>query len=266
MPNNPSISPMLRIITAIEVWVLIITGFGLFFFAAQLNSLWPWSLSPFNAGFLGSIYLSSLTAASLLVWNGRWIPARIITAMILAFTSIVFFVSMAYLSRFDQTRTPSVWSWFILYAILPINAAYHLWLYRNSPKPDLLPIPVWLKTILLLQSIIFGSYGIALLFFPTQATGFWPWAIDDFHGRMYSVASITPAVGAFMLYRNPNMLEMKSLSLIQIVGGVFPILSLVLVDSSVHRINWLAFGTWLWIGLGIWLLLVGILMIWEARQ
>lgn len=266
MPENPSVSPILRIMTALEVLVLIFTGFGLFFFAGQLNTLWPWTLLPFNAGFLGSIYLSSLIAAIVLVWDGHWFPARIITAMILAFTIIVFFVSLAYWSSFDPAKSFSVWGWIILYAILPFNAAYHLWHNRNLPNPSALPIPRWLKTMLLLQAFIYGLYGIAMLLFPAQATAFWPWPIDEFHGRMYSVAAIAPAIGAFILYRNPNQPEMKALSLIQIVGGIMPFISLVLVDLSVHRVNWLAMGTWLWIAFCLWLFGLGILMMRAARQ
>src|SRR5690349_9212912 len=125
MSDNPRISPLLRIITAIEVWVLIFTGFGLFFFWGLINPVWPWNLAPFNAGFLGSIYLSALFMAAILVKEGTWFPARIITAMILVFTSIVFIVSVAYFSSFDQSRPMSLWGWFILYAVLPVNAAYH---------------------------------------------------------------------------------------------------------------------------------------------
>src|SRR5262245_15435815 len=102
MSENPRISPVLHVITAIEVWVLIITGFGLFFFYGLINTVWPWALTPFNAAFLGSIYLTALLLAAILVKEGSWIPARIITAMIFAFTSIVLALSLAYLPIFDQ--------------------------------------------------------------------------------------------------------------------------------------------------------------------
>jgi hypothetical protein len=266
MADNPKISSLLRLITAIEVWVLIFTGFGLFLFYGQIAPLWPWVLTPFNAGFLGAIYLAALLAAAILVKDGHWFPARMLTAMIFAFTAIVLLVSLAYLNTFEQTRIFSVWGWFILYAILPINAAYQLWLYRQIPQPNALSIPIWLRNLLLLYAIAFASYGFALLIIPVQATSFWPWAIDEFHGRMYSVAAITPAVGTFLVYRNPNLREMEILALTQIVGGVLPILGLVLVDLSVHRINWLDFGTWLWISFSLLMLIVGILTMREARK
>lgn len=258
MPDNPKISPLLRIITAIEVLVLVITGFGLLFFSAQIAPLWPWALTPFNTSFLGAVYLSSLIATILLVWQGTWFPARIVTAMVLTFTSIVLLVSIAYLGSFDSSKTPSIWGWFILYAVLPINAAYHLWLYRSIPNLEKALLPVWLKNYLLIQAIIYGLYGLSLLLLPVELTSFWPWGIDDFHGRMYSVAFLTPAVGAFLLWRNANALEMKALGWTQLVGGILPVLGLLMVELSVHRINWAAWGTWLWLANCLILLPVGL--------
>jgi hypothetical protein len=266
MSDNLQISALLRLMTAIEVWVLIFTGFGLFFFYGLINTVWPWALTPFNAGFLGSIYLSALFMAAILVKEGTWYPARMITAMIFVFTTIVFIVSIAYLPVFDQSRTLSFWGWLILYTVLPINAAYHLWLYRNVPAAPTLAIPAWLKTLLLIHVLFLGIYGFALLIFPSQATAFWPWPIDEFHGRMYSVAAFTPAVGALLAYLNPNLRELKVLSWTQILGGLLPILGLLVVDLSVHRVNWSFWGTWLWIGFALWLLFLGVLLMRETRK
>lgn len=265
MTDNPKISPLLRFVTAIEVLVLLITGFGLMFFSGQIALLWPWALTPFNTGFLGAVYLSSLIATVLLVWQGMWFPARIVTVMVFTFTSIVFFVSLAYFGNFDASKLPSIWGWFILYAALPMNVAYHLWLYRSIPNPAKTSLPKWLKMYLLIQASIYGLYGIGLLLFPVELTSFWPWGIDAFHGRMYSVAFLTPAVGAFLLWYDANPLEMQALGWTQLVGGVLPILGLVMVELTIQRINWAAWGTWLWLANCLILLPVAIGLLRNAK-
>jgi len=60
-------------------------------------------------------------------------------------------------------------------------------------------LPVFLRLALLTQAAIFGLYGFGLLAAPDILGSFWPWTIDAFHGCMYSVAFITPAVGAAVL-------------------------------------------------------------------
>jgi hypothetical protein len=265
MPNNPKISPVLRFATAAEVLVLVITGFGLMFFSGQIAPLWPWDLTPFNTGFLGAVYLSSLIATVILVWKGTWFPARIVTVMVLTFTSIVFFVSLAYFGNFDASKSASIWGWFFLYSVLPLNAAYHLWLYRGINNPDKANLPAWLRTYLLIQASIYGLYGLGLLLFPIELTSFWPWAIDAFHGRMYSVAFLTPAVGAFLVLRDANPQEMKALGWTQLVGGILPVLGLIMVELNVQRINWAAWGTWLWLANCLILIPIGLGLLRTAK-
>src|SRR5689334_1775020 len=92
--TNPPINRLLRAVTAVEALVLLVAGGGLFLLPAVLRPLWPWTLPPFNAAYLGAVYLASLTAAALVVWSGRWSPARVVVPMILLFTAAVLAVSL----------------------------------------------------------------------------------------------------------------------------------------------------------------------------
>ncbi len=122
--------------------------------------------------------------------------------------------------------------WFFLYIIIPINAAYHLWLYRNLPPVDSTPIANSAKMILISEGVILGLYGLALIFIPSAAKMIWSWEIDNFHAQLYSVTFITPAIGAYVLTKGATKLEWQTLGLAQIVLGLFPIIGVIIVDMS----------------------------------
>lgn len=261
---NPQVTKLLRVLTGIEAWVVLFSGLGLLFLPQLVGPLWPWEIAPFNTRFMGALYLTTFTAAGIMTWKARWSPARVVLPMIFIFTIIILFVSIIYFENF--TRPFSTIIWFALYIIIPINALYHLWLYRELHPSDSLPTPPLLRAIAFSEVVLFGFYGIALLLVPAHAGKFWPWVIDDFHGRMYCVAFITPAVGTWLIRNSASVLEYFTLAIAHIFGGVFPIFGLLIVDLSVKRVDWISDGTWLWIAIGLVSAGIGIVMLLHARR
>lgn len=263
--TNPPISTLLRVLTFVEVVVLFIAGFGLFLAPKLVGPLWPWELLPFNARFLGAVYAAACIAAVMQTVYARWSPARMVTPMIFIFTAIIIVLSFIYIGVFDFQRW-EVWVWFILYFILPINAAYHLWLYRALPPVNKNPLAAQTKNILNAQTILLGLYGIALIVAPSIAKMLWSWEIDDFHAQLYSVTFLTPAIGSYVLTKGATKLEWTTLGLSQLILGIFPILGVIIVDLSIHRVNWLSIGTWIWFALFAAITIAGIWMLGQARK
>ena len=138
--DNPRISSLLYLVTAIESFVLLVAGVGLLLLPSIIRPLWPWPLSPFNALLLGAIYSASLLTTAIVVYIRRWAPARVALPMIFIFTAIILVVCLSYLERFDFLYW-GTWVWFILYIIIPVNAAYHMWLYQNLKPVNPSPLP-----------------------------------------------------------------------------------------------------------------------------
>lgn len=262
--DNSKITKLLIAVTALESLVLIGTGVGLLLFPSIIRPLWPWELSPFNALLLGAIYSAALVTTAIVVYVKRWAPARIAMPMIFEFTAIILVVCLIYIDRFDFQYW-GTWFWFFLYILLPANGAYHIWLYRNQKPVNPSPLSTLWRGVFLIPTILLGLYGIGLLVAPESLSNFWPWPIDDFHGRMYSVLYITPALGSFLLFGAAASIEMLTLGLTQIVGGGATILGLVIIDNQVNKVDWSAFGTWLWIGSFAIIVLTGIGLVWQSR-
>jgi hypothetical protein len=262
--DNPKITPLLVAVTAVEALVLYGTGIGLLFFTAVVSPLWPWALTPFNELLLGTVYSASLVATVALVIVRRWAPARVVVPMIFIFTSIVLVVCLIYIDRFDFSYW-GTWVWFFLYITIPANALFHIWLYRNLNAFNPQPLPYLWRVACLVPTLLLGLYGLALLITPATFSGFWPWPIDEFHGRMYSVIYITPATGAALLLGAAASIELLTLGLTQVVGGIVPIVGLIIIDNKVNKVDWSAFGTWLWLGSFAVILLTGIGLVWHSR-
>ena len=263
--RNPSLTPLLRVVTFIEVLVLFGAGFGLFFLPDLARELWPWTPAPFNMRFLGSIYLTALVPVAIMLIAGRWAPARGVLPAIFIFTTIVLFVSVFnfYLLDFQRWGT---YLWFVLYIILPINSAYHMGLYRRLPPADPIPTPPAWRAYLLGVTIVLGLYSVALLIAPETFTAFWPWKIDAFHGRMYSAVFASGAAGAWAAARVAARIEFFTAGITQATFGLFSILGLVLVDAAVHRVDWSSPGTWLWVGAFAVMLVASIGMLARVRR
>jgi hypothetical protein len=262
--SNPGISSLLRFFTFVQVAVLVVTGLGLFFAPKLIESLWPWKLLPFNARFLGAVYSSSLIAAAMQLYYGRWSPARLVTPMILLFTSVIVALSFFHLREFDFQRA-EVWLWFVFYLIVPINAAWHLWLYRNLPPADSAAPSAMGRRILLAQFTLLGIFGLALLVFPAFAKNLWSWKIDNFHAQLYSAAFLTVAIGAFILSKAASKAEWLTMGLTQAVLGIFSIIGVVVVDMRIKSVNWSSAGTWIWMILFAAMFVISLWMIKESR-
>lgn len=111
-----------------------------------------------------------------------------------------------------------------------------------------------------------GLYGFGLLIAPDSFSSFWTWLIDDFHGRMYSVLYIILALGALLLIGAASSIELLAAGLTQAVGGIIPIIGLVIIDNQVDKVDWSAVGTWLWIGTFAIIPLTGAGLVWQFRE
>jgi hypothetical protein len=236
-----------------------------FFFPDTALDELPWESGPFNIRFIGAVYLACLMATLVSLWSFRWSPGRVILPMVGVFTGLILIVSLAYTDRFDSEQL-GTWLWFVLYVIVPFSAVYVYLSLRALPPADPIPTPAAWRTALLLTAAAFGAYGLAVLIAPETMSGFWPWEVDAFHGRLYSAIFITVAVAAIAISRVASPTELLLVGLTFLAGGVFTILGLAIVDGSEDAVDWSALGTWLWLATFAWLLVLGLALTLHSRS
>ena len=175
--NNPPISSYLRLVTGIECFVVLVAAAGLFFLPELSAKLWAWEIPPFNSRFVGAVYFSAVLPLIVFWQSARWTPGRLVLWMIFVFTGLIMATMIIHWDSFIWSRVSSYGFWF-LYIFLPINSAIFLYKSRAEKLTGGLEISnVW-KIILFVFSLLFGIYGLGLIFAPESFTGFWPWPVD----------------------------------------------------------------------------------------
>ena len=262
--SNPALPSLFRTVTTIEGFVLAIAGFYPFFFPHRALGDWPWLSGPFNMRFIGAVYLTSLVAVIVVLAVPRWAPGRVALPMLVVFTNLVLLLSLIYIGRFEFDRG-GTWAWFVLYVVIPVSATYYWLRFRRLPPADPTPVPPAWRSYLLAAAAVLGLYGLGLLIAPNTLTDFWPWPIDDLHGRLYSAIFITLAVAALEVSRVAAPVELLLVGLTQFTLGFFSILGLVLADVSENTVQWSALGTWVWVGGFAVLLVAGAALVAQSR-
>ncbi|HSL30742.1 MAG TPA: hypothetical protein VK900_16190 [Anaerolineales bacterium] len=257
--ENPEVPSFLRMVVAVECSVVFAAGILLFFLPDLASDLWAWTIPPFNSRFVGAVYLAAYIPLILFWFVPRWSPGRLTLWMILTFTTLVMLTMFIHRNIFEWNRLATLIFW-PLYIFLPINSAIFLLRSKQLRITYRYDAPAVLRRILLMFAFLGGAYGLGLLLEPETLTGFWPWNVDAFHGRMYAAAFVTPAVAAWLLSSTrAHAAEYLSLGLNLIAGGFLPVAGTLWTNMRVpaeRQLSFSALGTWLFI---MFFLLTGIL-------
>jgi hypothetical protein len=180
------------------------------------------------------------------------------------FTGIVLVVSIIHADRFSFDR-PLAWVWFALYALLPFYTGYALWTHRRLRASGDAP-PVWLLAAMAVPGALMGLYGLGLLVAPETLTGFWPWPVDAFHGRLYAAVPLAPALAAFLLVRRAPPADLFGTGATLFAASAWIILGVVVTDASTNTVDWRSAEPWIWVGAFAYVALLGLAMIAVSRR
>lgn len=253
--GNPRISPFLQVLTWIEVLVVGGAAF-LYFIPVLVVPHWPWALTPFNAFFVGATYLSAFVPLLIFARAGRWNPGRVVLPLIGTFTAYVLLVSFLDTGTYLWDR-PSTYLWWVLYIILPISSAVHLWLYRRWPAVDALPTSPALRSVFVSQIVLSLIIGLGLLVSPNLMTSWWPWPVDTFNARLYGAAFFAFPAGSVKVFQRASRLELLTLGATTLTFGLGAVIGLAKTDLGLGRVNWTAPGTIAWEALFLFVAISG---------
>jgi hypothetical protein len=238
----------LKILTTVEFMVLAVVSVAFFAFPGVAAPQWAWEFTPFNVRFTGAVYLASAVAVGAMLFAGRWAPARLILPMILTFTGLVLLATLLQLDNFIYDR-PATWGWFILYIVLPVNAAVHLYIYREQPPALARKTPARWSQLATWAAPLLALYGAGLFMAPAAFTVFWPWPVNAFHAFLYSAIFITAGLGLWLVRTQAAAIELRSLGATLLTLGAFALVGLALANVVKPIVVWSAPGTLAWLAI-----------------
>ena len=260
---NTPLSPWVRVFTGAALIVLI-AGPLLLFAPQVIVPHWPWAITPFNARFLGAVYVAEFFCLAILFIHNRWSPGRAALVVAFVFTSVVSIASLLHMTSLAGPRRITLW--FILYVGYAALTFGALLLYRRLPAVPPLTISERLGRIMPIAGVLLVLYGAVLFMVPGFAAGFWPWSVDAMHGRIYSAVFLAPGIGLLLLARSAAREECVVGGVFMAGLGLFAILSLILAHLQTGRASFLSLGTWVWLALFAVIGVLGALLIrasWE---
>lgn len=259
---NPHLSPWVKVFTGAALIVLI-AGPLLLFAPQVIVPRWPWAIAPFNARFLGAVYCAELGALAILFLDNRWSPGRASFVVAFVFTFVVTIASLIHLPAFLGTRRVALW--FVLYVGYAALSGGALLLYRRLPTVPALAVSDRFRMVLQVVGALMTLYGAALFVAPGIAAGFWPWAIDAMHGRIYSAIFLAPGIGTLLLGRSAARAECLVGGVFNAGLGLFALIGFALAQAQTGRANLASPATWVWLLIFAALLVIGIAMIRASR-
>lgn len=242
---NPELAPGVRWINLV-VLVVVLVGSLLLVAPDFIVRYWPWVLPPFNARFLGGIYLAEATSLIILVRSNTWSPVRLAFIIAICFTLLATVGSLIHLDQFVSSWK-RITLWLVLYGGYVVLPAIVLWHYRRLPPIVAMPIPTALKTISFWTGGVVAVYALAMFVAPLWASSFWPWPVDQLHGRIYSGMFLAEGVGLLMIARGGAREEIQLVGAATSVHGLAAIAGLYVAAASTGREIVYGVGTLVWL-------------------
>lgn len=208
---------------------------------------WPWQIPPFNARFIGVIYLAGWVGALTCYAVGRHSPALGYLRAAAVFTAVATLASAMDRKVFLAERPVAVAVWWLAYigfCLVLAAGARHL---GARPVGGRLPSPGQ-RRVYGLYALLTTAYGLALFLVPVAASSFWPWPVDAFHGRVYSGIFLSGTALLAGLRGEHRAADRTLAGLLQTVFGLGSLWGAWSVDRSLGgRVDWGSGGTWLWL-------------------
>lgn len=244
--ENPRLSVWVQILTGVVMLVLMV-GITLFYAPSLVAHRWPWKIPPFNARFLGAVYLAEAASIIPFILINRWSPGRVGLVAAFIFTTVATIGTVIHVDGFLGGR--KMVAWFFIYGIYAILSGFALWLYKDLPSVRPMAKSEEWTRLLKGAGIAVGLYGVAMFVAPSIATAFWPWTVDGLHARIYCAAFMASGAGLWMVGRDGARDEAFIVALFLGVFGIGAILGLWLAHLDTGRAAYGALSTWVWIAM-----------------
>jgi hypothetical protein len=194
--------------------LVFLVGITLFVLTEQTDRYFAWTIaSPLTAAFLGAAYWSSALLEVLAARERLWANARPAVPAVIIFTILTLVVTLIHVDKFhfgapELITRAGTWFWLAVYAVVPVVMLAFLFQQQSLPgkQPEVaLPMPAWMRVLLMLIAAVLLAFGVALLLAPQQAGALWPWALTALTARAIGAWLVGLGTAAWQVARERDL-------------------------------------------------------------
>jgi hypothetical protein len=199
-----AVSPVMVALRWTAALLVLAVGSVLYFGAAQTADLFVFPIDPpLTAAFLGANYLAAAVVELIAARQRSWVHTRSSLAGVFIFTVLTCIFSLLNLSQFDLAG-PKAWLWLGVYALFPVALLFGLQRQgnvRGVDPPPVAPLPLALKGLLALLTIVFLALGAGLILHPDVTSAAWAWELTTPNAAYLNddATSLEPYVGCWLV-------------------------------------------------------------------
>lgn len=187
----------------------------------------PLRITPINARFVAALYVAGGVGVLWGAFSQRRTQARLFVVAFTFATALILAVTLLHWSDFLAVGLPHQPVWMFDYIVDPLLglAVIHfarLWRRWIMRRHTLTPL-------LVVQAVVFGVVGLALLVLPDTMAALWPWTLPPVLGQVYGCFFLTFALGAGVAAS-----EVEPRAVRGFVLSTLTLMALVLLVSGLH--------------------------------
>jgi hypothetical protein len=187
----------------------------------------PLRISPLNTRFVAALYVAGGVGVLWAAFARQRAETRLFVIGFGLATAMILALSVLHWSDFMADELPHRAVWIFDYVVDPLLAlvivpAAGLWPVRHGIRHRLTPL-------LIVEAVVFGVLGLALLVAPGTIAAAWPWALPPLLGQLYACFFITFAVGATLAARETETRAIRAFAV-----STLTLIVLVLLVSLLH--------------------------------
>jgi hypothetical protein len=251
---------MQRMLLVASVLVFLV-GISLYLLTERTDRYFAWTIAnPLTAAFLGAGYWASGVLEFAASRERTWRNARIAVPSVLLFTCLTLVVTLVHRDRFhfDDPRfitQAGTWFWLAVYTLVPLIMGVIFlrtgWKTGEPPRDEPLS---WARYVFLLQGLIMGALGVALLVIPLDAAEVWPWALTALTARAIGAWLLSLGVAALHVAWENSLRATRAALYAYVALGI---LQLVAVSRYSDGLDWQSANTYLYVAFVGSMLVVG---------
>lgn len=248
---------LVRSVLWLHTLVASLAGLGLYLFPKTFGPLWPWTLPPLAARFMGSLFIGGAVCTALAALSPEPIPVE--GPALLGIGYLLIF-SVGLLDAAETRWTSGMLTWQALFIFIGLALIGLPFLHgRSESQAENGPgLPRDLRRYFKIHLAVVLPVGLTMFLLPAVGQKLWPWGLSIINVRLLGAFFVGASILSIWCLRQ------RSWQAVQPLVGLYAVFTTLATWASIlhfslfnpsRLVTWLFFALYLFVGIGAWFFL-----------